>query len=81
MQIPTVSMCSSCANLDRKVNPIAGMPTTCKAFPDGIPSKYFMAGAPHVESDGTDNGIVYERDLKKNRMFNLYSSRHPEVIM
>jgi len=35
--------------------------TTCKAFPDGIPSKILLGRWDHIESFKNDNGIRFEK--------------------
>jgi len=46
--------CLSCRHLHNNM-------TTCKAFPDGIPSKILLGRWDHIESFKNDNGIRFEK--------------------
>lgn len=42
----------------------------CDAYPEGIPEKYYTGKEPHYETDGKDNGIVYEPVVKDKKTLN-----------
>ena len=79
MQLAGPNICASCVHLSKTMNPVLGVPTTCTAFPTGIPGTYFSGGAPHFESDGRDNGITWELDPAKENALLRYKESHPEL--
>ena len=46
--------CLACKNLNNNM-------TTCKAFPDGIPTKILIGKFDHTKSFRNDKGILFER--------------------
>lgn len=79
MQTVGPALCSSCLRLSKDLNPALGIPTTCEAYPDGIPAAYLTGSQPHIEPDGQDGGLVYLRNPEKDASYNDYVQFHPEL--
>ena len=68
------NMCMSCSHLHEKqdAEDAGWLAPSCDAYPDQIPADYWSNGAPHVDPDGSDGGIVWELNEDKEDILEVY---------
>lgn len=56
-------LCAYCKHLDWDVEVVDGVILqTCRAFTEGIPTRFFNPDVFHLTTTGDDNGIVFEAE-------------------
>ena len=62
--------CTSCKHLDRDTIKSV-KPTSCKAFPNGIPQEVWDYKHDHTQPYPGDNGILFEKNYADDSVFDI----------